>query len=212
MPPKPKKTREEVIAASVELVRRNGSSALTARALGSALGVAPSSVFTHFASMEALERSTLDAIREIYEQYAARGLAMTPPFKGFGMELLRFAEEEPKLFSALFLEQNASADLSKLLEREGHRELILSTIADTFEISSELAERLYRFLWVYLCGMTTLLATGVCSFTEEERSEHLGNACRGFLLTLLAPEDQRVTLTPREGQEIEGSVESYIRT
>ena len=184
MPPKPKKTREQVVAAAVEIIRQKGTKALTARSLGSALGLAPSSVFTHFDSMEAVTEAAVEAARDIYEQYVQRGLSMNPPFKGFGMELLRFAEEEPNLFSVLFLSPNNSDPE----EREGHKERILTTIAETFDIGPETAQQLYRSLWIYVCGMATLQATGAVHFTEEERS----------------------TVTPKEGLTIHGSVESYL--
>ena len=206
MPPKPKKTREQVVDAAVEIIRQKGLSALTARSLGSSLGVAPSSIFTHFDSMEAVSEAAVEAARGIYEQYVQRGLAMNPPFKGFGMELLRFAEEEPNLFSLLFF----TPSTAEPEEWEGHKELILTTIANTFDIGAEPAQQIYRSLWIYVCGMATLQATGVLHFTEEERSRHLGNACRGFLLAALAPEDERSTVTPRKGLMIDGSLESYL--
>lgn len=206
MPPKPKKTREQVVAAAVEIIRQKGTKALTARSLGNALGVAPSSVFTHFDSMEAVSEAAVEAARGVYEQYVQRGLSMNPPFKGFGMELLRFAEEEPHLFSVLFLSPNNSEPE----EQEGHKELILTTIAETFDIDPETAQQLYRSLWIYVCGMATLQATGAVHFTEEERSMHLGNACRGFLMAALAPQDARSAVTPKEGLTIHGSVESYL--
>ena len=195
----------------MEIIRRNGPHALTARALGAELGVAASSVFTHFESMEAVDHAAMEAIRDIYEEYAQRGLAMNPPFKGFGMEMLRFAEEEPRLFSALLLTPDENGDVRSLADRGGSRERIISACAETFGIGMDVAEELYLFLWIYLCGMATLQATGARSFSEEERSTHLGNACRGFLMALLAGEDDRISLRPQKGQMIGGSVESYLK-
>ena len=195
----------------MDIIRQGGTHALTARALGAALGVAPSSVFTHFESMEALSYAAMEAIRDIYEEYVQRGLSMNPPFKGFGMELLRFADEEPQLFAALLLTPDDNGNLRRLVDREGHKEAIVSAAAETFGISVDMAEQLYRFLWVYLCGMATLQATGACSFSEEERSTHLGNACRGFLMAALAPKDANSSLMPKEGLIIDGSMEHYLK-
>lgn len=210
MPPKPKKTRQQVIDASVELIRLRGLSSLTARALGTQLNIAPSSIFTHFSSMEALREAALESIRDIYDGYARQGLAMTPPFKGFGMSFLRFAKEEPRLFSALFLENGAGSDLLRFLEQEGHLETVLSAICATFPVSRKDAEKVYRAMLIYVIGLSTLIVTGVCSFTEEELSEHLGSACRGFLLSVLAPEDAHTSLIPASEQIIDGSLRSYL--
>ncbi|MBQ0134789.1 MAG: hypothetical protein KBS46_06655, partial [Clostridiales bacterium] len=63
---------------------------------------------------------------------------------------------------------------------------------------------------IYVIGLSALIVTGVCSFTEEELSEHLGSACRGFLLSVLAPEDAHTSLIPALEQVIDGSLRSYL--
>ena len=56
MPPKAKFSKEEIVASAVEIVRTHGSDALTARALGQALGSSPRPIFTVFQSMEEVRR------------------------------------------------------------------------------------------------------------------------------------------------------------
>ena len=52
MPPKPKFTREEITAAALRVISRNGITALTAQALGQELGSSSRPVFTVFKTME----------------------------------------------------------------------------------------------------------------------------------------------------------------
>ena len=52
MPPKPKFTKEEIVAAALELVSEKGIEALTARELGVRLGSSARPIFTAFNSME----------------------------------------------------------------------------------------------------------------------------------------------------------------
>ena len=52
MPPKFRYTREEMIAAALELVRQGGKDALTARALGAKLGCSAKPIFGLFRNME----------------------------------------------------------------------------------------------------------------------------------------------------------------
>ena len=51
MPPKPKFTREEIVAAALSLLREQGESALTAREIGKRLGTSSSPIFTTFMDM-----------------------------------------------------------------------------------------------------------------------------------------------------------------
>ena len=52
MPPKPKFTKEEMIAATLELAREGGMSVLTSRDLGARLRGSARPIFTIFSSME----------------------------------------------------------------------------------------------------------------------------------------------------------------
>ena len=52
MPPKPKFTKEEIVAAALTLVSEKGMEALTARELGLRLGSSARPIFTVFQSME----------------------------------------------------------------------------------------------------------------------------------------------------------------
>ena len=57
MPPKPKFTKEEIVAAAVEIVRQEGEDALTARSLGNKLGASARPIFTVFNSMDEVKES-----------------------------------------------------------------------------------------------------------------------------------------------------------
>lgn len=211
MPPKPKKTKEEVVSAAVEIIREGGLPALTARSIGKVLCTAPSSVFTHFNSMEELESAATDAVREIYNGYIQDGLSMTPPFKGFGMALLRFSANEPYFFNLLFMKRKNFSNINDFIQNEGHRQIILEAISETFGVSIDNAQRLCENLWLYTYGMATMTATGVCSFTEEETSERLSIACRSFLFALNLPRDERTKIIPEKDQQIIQKSESYIK-
>jgi AcrR family transcriptional regulator len=54
MPPKVKVTKEDIIQASVELVRKKGTDAINARTIASALNGSTQPIFSNFESMEEL--------------------------------------------------------------------------------------------------------------------------------------------------------------
>ena len=57
MPPKPKYKKEELIEVALKLTRESGIDAVVARNLGKKLGVAPSTIFTHFESVEEIRHA-----------------------------------------------------------------------------------------------------------------------------------------------------------
>ncbi len=170
MPPKTKFTREEVVAAALNLVRREGLAAVTARALGAQLGVSSRPIFTVFRNMEEVQQETVQAARALYNRYTEEGLAQTPAFKGVGMQYFRFAKEEPRLFELLFMRSSgpayALADILDAIDDNSGR--ILASVQGAYGVSAAFAQRLYQRLWVFTHGLACLCATGISQMPEEE--------------------------------------------
>lgn len=172
MPPKAKFTKEQIMEAALQLVRQNGGDALTARALGDKLGSSARPIFTVFQSMEEVRQGVETAARRLYDGYVAAGLEQTcmPAFKGVGMQYIKFARSEPKLFQLLFMtEQVRKPDVTEVLPVIDENYLqILASIRNCYPLNQEDSEWLYRHLWIYTHGIAVLCATGLCAFTEEE--------------------------------------------
>ena len=72
MPPKCKFTKEEIIQAAFEMVRTEGFSELTARALGGRLGSSPKPIFSIFTSMEEVQEEVIGAAKRLYRMQRRR--------------------------------------------------------------------------------------------------------------------------------------------
>lgn len=88
MPPKPRFTREEIVAAALDIVSRKGIEALTARELGEALGSSARPIFTVFRSMEELQQEVRSAAMRRFESCAGRTMPGVPLFKQVGMQMV----------------------------------------------------------------------------------------------------------------------------
>ena len=210
MPPKPKYTKEELIHVALELTIECGIDAVVARNLGKELGVAPSTVFTHFESVEEIRQAVLEAARQLYNGYVEEGLRMTPPMKGFGVQYIRFAMEEPNLFSLLFMQKREGFKMVDFIITEGHYERIIQAAQTDFSLERGEAERLYHNLFTYAHGIAAMSATGVCSFSLEEVAQMLGMTCRSLLIGMKMPRDEREKAMPQTGIPMQGSVASYM--
>ena len=170
MPPKQKFTKEEIISAALNLVRKEGAEALTARSLGDALQSSARPIFTVFENMAQVRDEVKKAAEEIYNQYIREGLKEKYPFKGTGKAYVRMAREEPNLFRLLFMTGTPQApnveDLMQYVDKISTT--VTDAAKDSFEIDRETAKKLHHHLWIYSHGIAVLQATGVCNFTDEE--------------------------------------------
>ena len=109
MPPKPKFARREIVEAALDLVSRRGPEALTARNLGERLGSSARPIFTVFQGMDELRQEVRAAAMARFASYADRAPADVPEFKRAGVQMLLFAQEEPRLYQLLFVNGSREA-------------------------------------------------------------------------------------------------------
>ena len=190
MPPKQKFSRDEIIAAALNLVRREGIRGTTARALGAELGTSSRPIFTAFRNMEEVQAETIIAARALYNGYVEKGLAEKLAFRGVGMQYIRFAREEPRLFELLFMKAGETAfTLNDILPAiDDNSERILGSIRQPYKLSQEQAYRLYQNMWIFSHGIACLCATGISRLTEDEVSARLTEVFTGLMIKIKSEE------------------------
>ena len=176
MPPKPKFTKEEIVAAALELVSEKGIEALTARELGARLGSSARPIFTVFNSMEEVQEEVRAAALKRFESYAEKAMHYTPVLKQVGMQMILFATEEPKLYQLVYMSENAGAtDFEGITQRLGDvAQLCVDVIQRDYGLSEEDAKALFEHVWIYTFGIGALCATGMCHFSQDEIIQMLG--------------------------------------
>ena len=176
MPPKPKFTKEEIVAAALELVSEKGIEALTARELGVRLGSSARPIFTVFNSMEEVQEEVRAAALKRFESYAEKAMHYTPVFKQVGMQMILFAMEEPKLYQLVYMSENAGAtDFEGITQQLGDvAQLCVDVIQRDYGLSAEDAKTLFEHVWIYTFGIGALCATGMCRFSQDEIIQMLG--------------------------------------
>lgn len=88
MPPKPKFTREEIVASAVDLVSKKGIDYLTTRNLGEWMGSSARPIFTVFNSMDEVIREVRKAATEKFNSYIREIVNFTPAFKEAGVRMV----------------------------------------------------------------------------------------------------------------------------
>lgn len=191
MPPKPKYTREQIVAAALEVTAKGGPQALTAKGLGAALGTSTSPIFTVFDSMQQVQDEVKTAAMARFEAYAHSGESGMPAFKQVGMQMIRFAMEEPKLYQLIFMSENE--DVRSFEDIYGH----LGSVADEclrglcaeHELTEGEARELFEHVWIHTFGIASLCATGACRFSREQIAQLLTQDFSAMMLLLRGRRD-----------------------
>lgn len=181
MPPKVKFTRTEIIKAALDVVRENGISGLTARALAAALGCSVKPIFGLFQNMEEVQQEVIAAADRLYQCYIQEDMqtGKYPSYKASGMAYIRFAKEERELFKLLFMR-----DRSKERQEEEKEKEVLLPLLRLIQKNTGLGEEeAYLFhieMWIYVHGIATMIVTSYLDWDMEFISKVLTDAYVGL--------------------------------
>lgn len=186
MPPKPKYTKEEIVAAALGVVSEKGIDALTAKELGKALGMSTSPIFTVFDSMQQVQEAVRLAAMARFESYAHRAGGELPAFKQVGMQMILFAKEEPRLYQLIFMSQGSGATpFANHYASLGHMaDEALRAIEADYGLCAEDAQALFEHVWIHTFGIGALCAMGAWSFSGEEISQMLTQDFTAMMMLL----------------------------
>lgn len=180
MAPKNKFTREEMVAAAVQVVRKNGAASLTAKSLAGELGTSTQPVFTCFGTMDTAKAEVYAAAGRLFDDYLAEGMKEEVSFFGFGMQYIRFVQEEPELYRLLFLMRPDDLGSGAFATMRHMQEIVRPSLVESYHISEQEADRYFRDLWLVVHSLSTLIVTGECPYSDRE----IGQILTGFSVSI----------------------------
>ncbi|MBO5214395.1 MAG: TetR/AcrR family transcriptional regulator [Clostridia bacterium] len=178
MAPRIKITKEEIVKAAVDLVRKNGESTLNARTVAASLGCSTQPIFSNFATMEELQEATVTAAYDVYLNFLKNEEKSKkyPPYKSFGMAYIRFAKEERELFKLLFMCDRTGKDISPTADFEQSVEMIMQANG----LTREKARLMHLEMWTCVHGIGTMLVTSFLTLEEDLISAMLTDVYQGI--------------------------------
>ena len=167
MPPKVKFRKEEIVQAALDVARVKGADGVTARDIAAQLGVSTRPIFTYFNTMDEVKTAVRQAAEQVYQDYTAKGLNADIPFLGFGLQYLRFAEEEPELYKLLFLTPPCDENSGAVAAMTHTQGLVRDSLQRIYRINAAAADRYFRDMWLVVHSLATLMVTGGCPYSHE---------------------------------------------
>lgn len=170
MPPKFRFTKAEIIDAALQITRRDGFAAVTARNVAAQLNSSSKVIFNLFDNMEQLQEQILLAAQRVYDTFTDCVLKeeLYPPYKSVGMSYIRFARQERELFRLLYMRDRSHEPF--LLQGDSRA---VSVLMENYALSVSQAQRLQLQMWIFVHGIATMLATDFFSLEEERISQML---------------------------------------
>ncbi len=179
MPPKVKVTKEEIVNAAVDIVRKSGAEAINARNIAVAHGCSTQPIFSNFATMDELRLAVVEKVDEICTEYIRNEVQKGehPPYKASGLAYIKFAKEEKELFKLLYMRDRTHENVSKESELNGDMEIIVHNNTGLCDSDAKL---FHLEMWAYVHGIAVMLATGFIDLDFDLISKMTSDAYQGM--------------------------------
>lgn len=179
MPPRFKFTKNEITDAALNVIRKEGLSGLTARALAAELGCSVKPIFGLFKNMEEVQQEVIKTADALYQDYLKEDMekGKYPPYKASGMAYIRFAKEEKELFKLLFMRDRS---VEKIEENTGGIRPLLQLIQKDTGMDEQEAQTFHIEMWIFVHGMATMIATNYLDLDEAYISKVMTDAYKGI--------------------------------
>lgn len=164
MPPSVRFSREDVLNAAYQLVRREGSNALNARSVAKELGGSTQPIFRLFSCMEELKQAVIELALNTWKASLRERMQLSAfPYLTIGMAYLIFARDEPELFKLLFMRDRVSDGSCT----DYNMDWGIPLLENSMKVDMDTARKLYERNWLYCHGLAVSIATKYLPCMDE---------------------------------------------
>ncbi len=165
MPPTVRFTRDAVLHAACQLMRREGMEALNARAIAKELGGSTQPIFRLFTNMEDLHRELILYVARQFQAHAEEDMAQSDsPYIQLCTTYLLYGRDEPELFKLLFMRDRVSEGQ---YSDQTNFDLVLNIIKKETPLDDETALRFFERTWLFIHGLAVCIATKYIPCQDE---------------------------------------------
>lgn len=165
MPPTVRFTRDAVLHAACQLMRREGMEALNARAIAKELGGSTQPIFRLFTNMEDLHRELILYVARQFQAHAEEDMAQSDsPYIQLCTTYLLYGRDEPELFKLLFMRDRVSEEQ---YSDQTNFDLVFNIIKKETPLDDETALRFFERTWLFIHGLAVCIATKYIPCQDE---------------------------------------------
>lgn len=165
MPPTVRFTRDAVLHAACQLMRREGMEALNARAIAKELGGSTQPIFRLFTNMEDLHRELILYAARQFQAHAEADMAQSDsPYIQLCTTYLLYGRDEPELFKLLFMRDRVSEGQ---YSDQTNFDLVFNIIKKETPLDDETALRFFERTWLFIHGLAVCIATKYIPCQDE---------------------------------------------
>lgn len=191
MPTNIKISKEQILDAAFNIVKKDGAEALNNRRIAKELGCSIRPIYYQFKNSDELKSELINKIRKYYFSYITDNLNENiPKFKQYGMRLVMFAKNDSNLFKLLFSKKSNLSYETFIINDDFKK--ISELMKKSAKLDDKELKNIFMLMWIFAYGISWLLANETCTFSEEQISKLLSYEFQAHMLLEENPDNKWV--------------------
>ena len=183
MPKNIKISKDMILETAFEIVRKDGIEKLSNREIANKLKCSIRPIYYQFENVEEMQKELYKKIEKYFYKFLMDHMVDDiPKYKQIGINYIKFAKKEKKLFQILFM-SNTGLTPSAFVSKDGED---YKEIEKLIKISTNLKEEdikdFHTKMWIFCHGIATLVANDTIKLTDNQIQELLSYEFQALML------------------------------
>ena len=183
MPTKIRISKDMILDTAFEIVRQEGMEKLSNRELASKLKCSIRPIYYQFENVEEMQKELYKKIEHYFYKFLLDNMVEgIPQYKQIGINYIKFAKKEKKLFQTLFMSDiGLSPDAFVSKSGEDYKE-IEKLVKISTNLNEDDIKDFHTKMWIFSHGIATLVACGTVKLTDNQVQELLSYQFQALML------------------------------
>lgn len=155
--------RDDILKASVLVLKQLGETNLTTRNIAKQLNVSTQPIYSEFQNIDDLKQSLVDYITVNYLKEKVNN------YKHYALKLLNFARNEKQLFLFMYVRQRQN----NLFIDDANYDDIISSLSNNLEMDIDKVKEMHKKMQYYCYSLGVMIASNYLDLSEQDLDKEL---------------------------------------
>jgi len=172
--------KEQILAAAIEMVEKDGFNKFTARNIAKHMNISTQPIYLEFKNMDDLKETVLESIFENLFKKVFPHEVTGDPVVDVALNFIRYANENPRIFRALYVEESGLG--YKIYDKSFKEFYTLVKGTPKYKNVDEVhIDALHIRSWITATGLAVLTTSGIFQPTEEQLIQMISDVIEAIL-------------------------------
>lgn len=193
MSTKIKISKDMILDAAFEIVREYGIDSLSNRELASKLKCSIRPIYYQFENVSEMEKELYKKIEKYFYEFLMDNMVEgIPKYKQVGINYIKFAKKEKKLFQTLFMGELGLAPSAFVTKDGEDYSKIEKLVRKSTNLDDEDIKNFHTNMWIFCHGIATLVANNTIFLTDDQIEQLLSYEFQALMLLKENPDNEWV--------------------